>query len=159
MNRTHARAADGERAHCTQPFRRGSRINLLGAMGTTGIRALMTVEGTVDADVMEEFCRDVLAPRLRRDDVVVWDNLGSHGMERVTRYIEARGASILRLPPYSPDLNPIELLWSKLKALIRTHAPKTLRDFYRALKYAVRDITRQNSKAWVRHCLVLAQMG
>lgn len=157
MDRRYARAPGGERAHCAKPFHRGEVINLIGALGATTVRAMMTVEGTVNADVIEAFAKDVLAPRLRRDDVVVWDNLGTHKVNRVIAHIEARGARVVFLPPYSPDLNPIELMWSKLKEVIRSHAPRTKKAFLRALKAALNEITPSNARAWFRHCLPEAQ--
>ena len=157
MDRRYARAAPGKRANCTKPFHRGANINLLGAIGINSLRCMMTVEGTVNGDVLEAFAQDVLAPKLRKDDVVVWDNLPAHKLQRVTNLIEARGAAVVFLPPYSPDLNPIEMLWSKLKAIIRKYAPRTPRAFERAVRKAMEAISTQDLRNWFKHSGVSGQ--
>ena len=157
MDRAYARAIGGQRAHSTTLLHYGPRINLIGAIGITGIRGLMAVEGSVDADVMEQFARDVLGPNVRIDDVVIWDNFKPHQMEAVVGHIEARGSEVLPLPSYSPDLNPIEMLWSKMKATIRRFAPDSIANFYQALKKSVLEISEQDTRAWFRHCLSVAQ--
>jgi transposase len=120
---------------------------------------MFSVDGTVDAAVLAIFAKDILGPRLRKDDVVIWDNLSGHKMKVVTDAIEARGAKVVFLPPYSPDLNPIELLWSKLKQVIRRFAPKTARAFNRALRIAIDSITEKDIRGWFRHCGIGAQNG
>ena len=157
MDRRYARAAPGERANCTKPFHRGPNINLIGAIGVTSLRCMMTVDGTVNGDVLEAFAQDVLGPKLRKNDVVIWDNLPAHKLQRVTDIIKDRGADVLFLPPYSPDLNPIEMLWSKLKSLIRKHAPRTDRAFQRALRKAMKAISARDLRNWFKHCNVLGQ--
>ena len=95
---------------------------------------------------------ELLAPKIRVDDVVIWDNLPGHKLQRVINLVEARGATVLFLPPYSPDLNPIEMLWSKLKSIIRKYAPKTTRAFHRAVRKAIEAITKQDLRNWFQHC-------
>ena len=111
----------------------------------------MTVNGTVDSDVMETFARDFLAPKLRCDDVVILDDFKPHGVSRFLQHIERRGAKVVSVPPYSPDLNPIEMMWSKLKAIIRKEAPRTTRAFSDALKRALSKITHSDLRAWFCH--------
>ena len=88
---------------------------------------------------------------------MVWDNLPAHKMAVIETLISSRGAQVIFLPPYSPDLNPIELLWSKLKEIIRGYAPKTVRAFNRALSAALSKITKSDLKGWFAHCGYAAQ--
>ena len=152
MDRLYARCSVGERAHCTKPYHRGDTINLIGALGITKLRCMMTVDGTVNGDVFEAFTRHILCPNIRRGDIIIWDNLPCHHMKVVSELVASRGATIRPLPPYSPDLNPIELLWSKLKAIIRKLAPKTTRAFNRALDIAMAQIRESDIRAWFHHC-------
>jgi transposase len=152
MDRRFARSASGQRAHCKRPFYRGDNINLIGAVATDGLRCPWEVVGTINGEMFAAFVERGLTPHLRRDDVVVMDNLPAHKVIAVREAIEARGAHLLLLPPYSPDLNPIELLWSKLKETIRSYAPKSIRVFRQALKTAMDTITRTNISNWYRHC-------
>ena len=152
MDRRYARAPCGARAHCIRPFYRGEQINLIGAIGLTEVRATMELEGTVNGQAFEVFARSFLGPNLGPGDVVIWDNLPAHKMQSVRAAIEERGAKVLFLPPYSPDLNPIELMWSKLKEIIRSFAPKTARAFHRALEKALEQISQSDLLGWFRHC-------
>jgi len=157
MDRRYARAPIGERAHCVRPFFHGDQVNLIGAIGLQTVRCMMTLEGNIDGLAFEVFARDFLAPQLRSGDVVIWDRLPAHKMESVKRIVESSGARVLLLPPYSPDFNPIELMWSKLKEIIRGFAPKTIRAFYKALTVALSRITSSDLRGWFCHCGYLAQ--
>jgi len=157
MDRLYGRAEPGQRVHCAQPYHRGPNINIVGAIGVTSVRAAVTVDGSVNGDVMETFARDLLGPKLRADDVVIWDNLSAHKQQRVVDAIEARGAKVLPMPPYSPDLNPIELMWAKMKSVIRRFAPRTVSQFHRALRKALLAVTRADLRNWFRHCLPVAK--
>lgn len=152
MDRRYARAVSGERAHSKRPYFRGDMVNLVGAVATNGIRCLWEVTGTVNGDIFTAYVEHGLAPTLRKNDVVIMDNLPAHKVAAVRRAIENRGARLILLPPYSPDLNPIELLWSKLKEAIRGHAPKTKRAFSKALRAAMDTITKSDIKHWFQHC-------
>jgi transposase len=152
MDRRYARSAPGERAHCKRPFYRGDQINLIGAVATNGLRCLWEVTGTVNGAMFTAFIEKGLAPKLNPKDLVIMDNLPGHKVAGVRRAIEKRGAKVVLLPPYSPDLNPIELLWSKLKEIIRSYAPKTTRAFSRALRTAMNAITTNDIRNWFRHC-------
>lgn len=157
MSRRYARAPVGERAHGVQAYFHGEQVNLIGAIGLQDVRCMMTLEGNVDGEAFEVFARQFLAPKLHNADVVIWDRLPAHKMESVKAIVEATGARVLLLPPYSPDLNPIELMWSKLKEIIRGFAPKTLRAFYKALTVALSQITSSDLYGWFSHCGCLAQ--
>lgn len=157
MDRLYARAPLGKRAHCIKPYFRGEQINLIGAIGIKNVRCMFNVEGTVNGDVFTTFASQILGPTLYNGDTVIWDNLPAHKMQHVRRIIEGYGAHVIFLPPYSPDLNPIELLWSKLKQLIRGFAPKTKRAFNKAFDFALEKITSEDLQSWFKHCGYLAQ--
>lgn len=152
MTRDYARAPKGERAHAAVPRNRGHVTTLIGALTKEGLRAMMTVEGATDTAVFLAFVEQVLLPVLRPGDIVVLDNLGAHKPECIRRCIEAAGAHLLFLPPYSPDLNPIELCWSKLKALLKGWAARTRHDLDSAIAECMRLITASDAVAWFHHC-------
>ena len=114
MTRDYARAPRGERAVASVPRNAGTVTTMIGALDAMGVRAMMTIEGATDGEVFETFLTRVLVPKLRPGDIVILDNVGAHKTPNVRPLIEAAGASLLYLPPYSPDLNPIELCWSKM---------------------------------------------
>ncbi len=119
MTRLYARAPGGARVHESAPEGNWKILTILGAMSTRGMIATMTVEAATDREIFLAYLDHVLCPVLQPGDVVVMDNLSSHKVDGVRQRIEAKGAELLYLPPYSPDLNPIEKAWSKLKQLLR----------------------------------------
>lgn len=152
MTRTHAWAPRGERAHGVVPRNRGRVTTMLGALSIDGIEAMMTVEGGTTAAVFLRFLDEHLVPRLRPGDVVIMDNLGAHHARGVRERIEACGASIRYQPPYSPDLNPIEHAWSKIKTLLRTFGARTVALLMTAIAHAASFITPSDAAAWFNHC-------
>lgn len=152
MTRTHARAPIGERAVGRIPRNRGVVSTVIGAIATRGLTALMTVEGGTSGAVFIRFVREHLAPKLRAGDVVVMDNLGAHHATGVREAIEAKGASVLYMPPYSPDLNPIELCWSKFKGVLRTFGARTRHELRQTVAMAAKFITPSDARGWFRHC-------
>ena len=158
MARDWAWSLCGQRAHAVAPRNRGTVTTMIGAMGLDGVRAMMTVEGGTDEKVFEVFVDHFLVPKLRLGDIVVLDNLGAHRVGWVRRRIEAAGASVWYLPPYSPDLNPIELCWSKLKALLKTFAPRTREALDRAIALALEIISPGDAEGWFKHCGYLGQI-
>ena len=125
---------------------------MIGALDVRGVRAMMTVEGATDGDVFETFLERVLLRKLRPGDIVVLDNVGAHKPETVRQLIESAGARLLFLPPYSPDLNPIELCWSKLKAALRDFGARTRDALDAAIKRAMDLIGADDAAAWFSHC-------
>jgi transposase len=152
MTRDYARAPCGERALGTVPRNRGDVTTMIGALDIRGVRAMMTVEGATDAEVFETFLERVLLRKLRPGDIVVLDNVGAHKPEHVRRLIQRAGARALYLPPYSPDLNPIELCWSKLKAALKDFGARTRDALDAAIKRAMDLIGADDAAAWFRHC-------
>ena len=152
MTRLYGRAPRGQRVIGSTPQNYGERLTVLAALDRQGIRAALAVDGPTDGPVFLTFLQRVLGPRLRPGEVVVLDNLRAHSVPGVAEAFEAVGASPRYLPPYSPDYNPIELAWSKGKALLRARAARTRTRLYRALGAALQTVTAQNARAWFRHC-------
>jgi transposase len=117
MARYDARAPQGERVHTAKPLNNGKNITVLGALSLNGITAAMTVEGSTDAQVFLTYVQTLLVPTWHAGQVVFMDNLSSHQVDGVKEAIEAVGARLEYLPPYSPDFSPIEPCWSKFKAI------------------------------------------
>ena len=125
---------------------------MLNALDVRGVRGLMTVEGGTDAEVFEAFLERVLVPKLRPGDIVILDNVGAQKPETVRWPIAAAGASLILPPPYSPDLNPIELVWGKLKAALKDFGARTVDALAMAIKRAIDLICADDAAAWFKHC-------
>jgi transposase len=152
MTRRYGRAARGQRVQDAVPAGHWRTLTLLAALSLHGLRAAMTVESPTDGDVFLAYVEQVLGPRLQPGDVVVLDNLAAHKVAGVRALIEARGAQLLYLPPYSPDFNPIEQAWSKVKELLRAAKARTLPLLDDAITAALAAITADNAVGWFRHC-------
>lgn len=152
MTRLYGRAPRGERALGSAPQNYGENITMLGALSATGLSALMTVNGATDGEVFATFVREVLAPTLRVGEVVVLDNLGAHRSAAAREAVEARGARLVFLPPYSPDLNPIERCWSKIKTALRAAKARTREALEAAIKRAITTVSEADARAWFKHC-------
>jgi transposase len=126
MARTHGRAPKGRRLRMSVPHGHWKTTTFVAGIRTTGLVAPFVLDGPINRDAFEAYVDKVLVPDLKRGDVVIMDNLSSHKGPRVREMIEAAGASLLYLPPYSPDFNPIEKAFSKLKALLRKAAERTV---------------------------------
>jgi transposase len=148
MTRLYSRAKGGRRAFGKAP--RNHRVNLtvIGAIALDGPRTMMAYEGGTTRDAFLHFVESGLVPALRHGDIVVMDNLRSHYAEGVREKIEAVGATVLYLPPYSPELNPIELTWSKLKAYLRKVEARTLRALAGALSRFQERIRESDLRGW-----------
>ncbi len=150
MTRRYARAPRGVRVHETTPEGNWKILTILGAMSLRGMIATMTVEAATDADIFLAYLDHVLCPALQSGDVVIMDNLSSHKVAGVRERIEAAGAELLYLPPYSPDLNPIEKAWAKLKHLLRTAKARTAEALQQAIAELLPTIRPQDAEAWFR---------
>jgi transposase len=148
MTRERARAPRGKRVTARVPRNRGTVTTMIGAMSLAGVTALMTTIGATSGDVFLKFVETKLVPTLRRGDVVIWDNVGAHRSRAVREAVEATGARVKFLPPYSPDLNPIEPAWSKLKTHLRTVEPRSVEHLRSAIYAGARRITRSDAKGW-----------
>lgn len=152
MTRLRARCVGGGRIHEATPGGHWKIMTILGAMSLRGIVAAMTIEEATDGDIFLAFIQQVLCPALQPRDVVVMDNLSSHKLAAVRTSIERAGAELLYLPPYSPDMNPIEKAWAKLKELLRAAQARTRQELEQAISDALKRITPENAKAWFRLC-------
>ena len=150
MTRLYARSRDGARIHEAAPQGHWKILTILGAIGTRGMIAAMTIEEATDADIFLAYLDHCLCPQLRPGDVVVMDNLSSHKVKGVRERIQAAGAELLYLPPYSPDLNPIEKAWSKLKLLLRSAKARSQEALDDAITKHLPEITPENAQAWFR---------
>lgn len=124
--REHGRSPKGERLHDTTPFYRGKRVTVVGAMSQRAILGMKTLNQALTGKTFEEFLKEELVPNLWEGAVLVMDNLRVHKVKTIAPLIEKAGASILYLPPYSPDFNPIEHWWWELKAFVRSYHPKNI---------------------------------
>jgi len=150
MTRRYARCLGGRRIHEATPGSHWKILTILGTMNTRGMIATMTIEEATDTDIFLAYLDHVLCPQLRTGDLVVMDNLSSHKVNGVRERIEAAGAELLYLPPYSPDLNPIEKAWSKLKQLLRSAKARTREVLDQAITDLLPQITPDNAQAWFR---------
>ncbi len=158
MTRSWGRCVGGGRIHEGTPESRWQVTTILGAMSLDGMIATMAIEAATDRDVFLAYLDEVLCPRLQPGQVVILDNLSSHKVAGVRERIEQAGAKVLYLPPYSPDLNPIEKAWSKLKQLLRAAKARTPEALLEALRNALPQITPDNAKAWFRTCVNWVQL-
>lgn len=152
LARSFGRAFCGQRAHGNVPKNYGQGITVLGAINRDGQMAALEVRGATDELVMLAFIREILAPVLEQGDVVVMDNLTSHKTRRVQEAFAALGVTALYLPPYSPDLNPIEMCWSKFKAILRQMSARSYETLSEAISHALEKITAADARSWIRHC-------
>jgi transposase len=153
MTPTHGRAPRGERVHDSVPRNYGEQTSLVGALGFgRGLMAVMTLTGAVDTLAFDAYLARVLAPRLRKGDVVVLDNLNVHKASQVEAVAEGRGACVLWLAPYSPDFSPIEQCWSKIKTALRAAKARTPEELEKALARAINQITKSDIRGWFKHC-------
>src|SRR5258708_11742250 len=143
-------AGHGARDHDAVPQGNWKILTILGAISTRGMIATMTIEEATDADIFLAYLEQVLSPALTSGDVVVMDNLSAHKVNGVRQLIETAGAELLYLPPYSPDLNPIEKAWAKLKQLLRAAKSRTEEALEQDITKLRLQITQENAEAWFR---------
>lgn len=152
MTRRYGRAPVGKRVEDQAPFGRWNTTTLIAAVRTSGAFAPLLLDGATDGDAFLAWVEQFLVPSLRKGDIVVMDNLSSHKTTAVLHAIEAAGAYLLYLPPYSPDLNPIEKMWSKIKAILRGAKARTYEALMEAVAKALSAITPSDIAGWFRHC-------
>jgi transposase len=152
MTRRFGRAPRGARVIGAVPQNYGANLTMIGALSLHGIEAVMTIEGATDAEVFQAYAEQVLVPTLRPGDIVVLDNLSAHKMTIIREVIEGRGARLLYLPPYSPDLAPIEQAWSKIKTFLRAAQARTREALELAIQQALMTITAADAHGWFTYC-------
>lgn len=152
MTRLYGRCMGGKRVYDEGPGNKGKKITLIGAMSDEGLIASMTFPGSLNTDSFLVFIEQILLPQLWVGAIVVMDNLPVHYATITTNLIESVGAKVKFLPPYSPDLSPIELCWSKLKGIIRSAKARTIEALDEAITNAINAITDENALNWFQHC-------
>lgn len=152
MSRTHARAPVGKRAVSKEPHGHWKMISTIAAMTTRGMVAAASFDGATDTELFLEFVRQELLPQLKPGQVVVLDNLPAHKSLKIDELVAAAGCTVLRLPPYSPDFNPIEMAISKVKVVLRSLARRTVGALFAAIDEALRRITVADAVAFIKHC-------
>ncbi|BAZ22637.1 transposase and inactivated derivatives-like protein [Kalymmatonema gypsitolerans NIES-4073] len=152
MTRLYARALKGKRAHGDRPDKRGKNVTVIGAISLRGIVGAMTFKGGTDKFAFQTFVEQVLVPNLWEGACVVMDNFSSHKVAGIQEAIEAVGAHLVYLSPYSPDFSPIENFWSKIKEFLRSQAARTYSDLDKAITAAFEEVSFNDIFAWFKHC-------
>lgn len=152
MIRLYGRALRGQRARDAASHGHWGVRTLIGALFGTGRTACMTADAATDNEIFYQYVVRVLVPELRPGDIVVLDNLRSHKQPRVAAAIESAGARVEYLPPYSPNLNPIEKMWSKIKATLRKLAARTSEALDEAIRIALESVTASDAAGWLASC-------
>jgi transposase len=152
MTRLYGRAHNGKRVWDSAPHGHWNATTMLGSLRLDGSNASMTLNGATDNIAFGVYIQQILAPTLRPGDKVIWDNLSAHRSGVARAAIEAVGAEILPLPPYSPDLNPIEKMWSKVKALLRGAKARTQEELHAAIGCALKAVTAEDAVGWFQSC-------
>jgi transposase len=152
LTRLYGRAQPGQRVVEATPGYSGQHYTLVASLSVHGVEAPIVIEGAMNSTVFEAYIRDVFAPTLQPGDIVGMDNLSAHTAADIEPLIAARGAQLVYLPPYSPDLNPIEKCWAKLKAFLRAAKARTFDDLIKAIATALRAVSTQDALNWFRHC-------
>jgi transposase len=151
MTRLYGRAPSNERVNDYVPDVRFERTSVIAALGLEGITAPLAFKGTLNAEFFQGWVEQVLAPTLSFGDIVFLDNYSVHKVAGVLEPIYARGATPVFLPQYSPDLNPIELMWSKVKSVLRKLKPRTFDELMESLKQALDSVTYDDIVGWFKH--------
>ena len=148
----YGRAPRGQRCVGQVPRNWGKNTTLMAALTLGGIQTAAVIEGAMDRLVFDCFVEQFLVPSLRPGQVVVWDNLSVHKSARARKLIEAAACRVLFLPPYSPDFNPIELAFSKLKTAVRRAKQRTVPGLWEAIGSGLNQITARDARGWFHHC-------
>jgi transposase len=152
MVNDYARSKGGNRAIAPKPFDIGEKFSIVGAIALTGIIAMMYVSTAVNGNIFKGFVEKMLIKKLRPGQFVVFDNVSFHKSKEIINLIESTGAKTVFLPPYSPDLSPIEKMWSKIKTLLKRKKPRTKSDFHIALAEALYSVNDEDFEEWYESC-------
>lgn len=152
MTRRYGRARGGKRALDSTPSGNWNTTTMISDVRLEGSKAPMVIKGATNTEVFTVYVKDFLLPTLKEGDIVVLDNLSAHKDVKIRNLIESVGATLWYLPPYSPDLNPIENMWSKVKAILRKLKARTEKDLIAAIATALTRITSSDINGWFRSC-------
>ena len=151
MHLRYGRAYKGERALLSAPYHRGNYFTIVGAISLDKIEAIGYCKGNGDTEVFSRFLSELLCPNLNQAHVIVMDNVKFHKNEKVRNLIESSGARIIYTPPHSPEFNPIEEMWSKVKGSLRKTAARTIDKFSIRIKGALRSVKSSDLYGWFKH--------
>ena len=152
MTRRYGRAIAGQRAVDDTPSGHWCTTTMLSSVRLDGSTACMVVDGATTKDIFEAYVEQILLPTIKAGDIVVLDNLSAHKSQRVRELMESVGAELWYLPAYSPDLNPIEKMWSKVKSILRTLKARTKETLIHAIATALEMVTANDAKGWFESC-------
>jgi transposase len=152
MVRSHGRCPRGQRLLSKAPAGHWQTTTMIAAVGLDGVQAPFALEGAVDTEAFAVYVERVLLPALHGGEIVVLDNLACHKHPHVRELIESVGAEVWYLPPYSPDSNPIEEMWSKIKQILRSLAARTFEGLIEAIGIAIKKVSLQDLAGWFIHC-------
>ena len=152
MTRLYGRAKAGARATDAAPSGHWCTTTMISSMRLDGSTACMVVDGATNKEVFQAYVQHLLLPTLKPGDIVVLDNLSAHKNQETRDLIESVGAELWFLPPYSPDLNPIEKMWSKIKSILRTLKARTEESLINAIAKALEAVTDSDAKGWFKSC-------
>jgi transposase len=147
-----ARSEKGSRVYDLKTFYRGKKVTVIGAISMDKVLAVMTMDNSMDSNAFYVFIEKFLVPQLWIGAVVIMDNLSAHTISQITPLIEAVGAKVINLSPYSPEFNPIELWWPQLKAFIKTFSPKTTKMVDTLISVALQLINPLHLRNWFANC-------
>ena len=152
MTRLRGRSKGGHRCYCFAPYGHWKTTTMLSSIRLDGTTACLVIEGGTSSEVFREYVKQILVPTLRPGDMVVANNLSAHKDSKAKEAIEAAGAQIVFLPPYSPDFNPIEKMWSKVKEKLRSIEARTYESLLKAIAVALNSVTQQDANGWFTSC-------
>ena len=152
MSRNYGRIENGQRLHCPRPYQRGNKYSVISAISTQKIVASLYCEDSINGEVFSSFIETCLVPHLEKRHKVIMDNVAFHKVKEVEKMITATGAELIYLPPYSPDLSPIELMWSKIKNILRKYSARTADSFQNAISIAFHAVKESDLIGWFKHC-------
>ena len=152
LTRLYGRALRGQRVHASRPQGHWQTTTMISSIRLDGTTACMALEGTTDTESFRAYVQAVLVPTLRSGDIVVMDNLSPHKSDPTLALIAQAGAQVLFLPAYSPDFNPIEKMWSKVKTLLRAAEARTLTDLVKAIGQALAQVRAKDALGWFASC-------
>ena len=152
MTRLYGRAFKNERINDYVPDVRFERTSVMGALGVEGMIAPLAYKGTLNGEFFGVYVKEVLAPAMKSGDTLILDNLSPHKVKDVLKPLIEKDITVIFLPAYSPDLNPVELAWSKIKAFLRKVKARTFDDLFLALGNAIDSILHSDIEGWINHC-------
>jgi len=150
--RLFARSPQGQRAYAERPEKRGQNISLIGAIGLKGVITQLSLMGATDGLTFEAFISQKLVPKLWQGACVVMDNCSIHKGKEIEALIQSAGASLIYLPPYSPDFSPIENCWSKIKSILRSIGARNYPSLVKAIEEAFNQVSLKDIQSWFTHC-------